>query len=51
MLGCVVRELWQKKPLLVRRKIPEYNEGWFSTQELDTILQKVGAHSRIQIYM
>lgn len=33
-------ELWQKKPLLVRRHIRNYNDGWFSTQELDKILEK-----------
>ncbi|KAH3856909.1 hypothetical protein DPMN_099504 [Dreissena polymorpha] len=31
-------ELWEKKPLLVRRHIRNYNKGWFSTEELDRIL-------------
>lgn len=35
------RELWEKKPLLVKRHIPNYNDGWFSTAELDRILRKV----------
>lgn len=35
-----LRELWQKKPLLVRRHISHYNDGWFSTEELDRILEK-----------
>ncbi|XP_052768522.1 ribosomal oxygenase 1-like isoform X2 [Mya arenaria] len=33
-------QLWQKKPLLVRRRIHDYNDGWFSTQELDRILKE-----------
>ncbi|WAR18247.1 RIOX1-like protein [Mya arenaria] len=33
-------KLWQKKPLLVRRRIHDYNDGWFSTQELDRILKE-----------
>ena len=32
--------LWEKKPLLVKRKSPDYNAGWFSTSELDLILRK-----------
>ncbi|KAL5008323.1 hypothetical protein ScPMuIL_013904 [Solemya velum] len=34
------KELWEKKPLLVKRHIPNYNDGWFSTAELDRILRK-----------
>lgn len=33
-------KLWERKPLLVKRKCPEYNAGWFSTGELDSILRK-----------
>ncbi|XP_013379273.1 ribosomal oxygenase 1 [Lingula anatina] len=33
-------ELWEKKPLLVKRHMPCYNDGWFSTEELDKILRK-----------
>lgn len=33
-------KLWEKKPLLVKRKCPDYNAGWFSTSELDLILRK-----------
>jgi len=33
-------KLWEKKPLLVKRKCPGYNAGWFSTSELDLILRK-----------
>lgn len=33
-------QMWERKPLVVRRHIPEYNEGWFSTAELDQILRK-----------
>ncbi|ELT93889.1 hypothetical protein CAPTEDRAFT_153587 [Capitella teleta] len=36
-------ELWEKKPLMVKRRNPNYNNGWFSTQELDRILREVGA--------
>lgn len=33
------REIWEKKPLLVRRHNAGYNDGWFSTSELDQILR------------
>jgi len=33
-------KLWEKKPLMVRRKCADYNAGWFSTSELDLILRK-----------
>ncbi|XP_031573036.1 ribosomal oxygenase 1-like [Actinia tenebrosa] len=33
-------ELWERKPLLIKRHQPAYNEGWFSTAELDEILRK-----------
>jgi len=33
-------KLWEKKPLLVKRKCPEFNAGWFSTSELDLILRR-----------
>ncbi|CAD5123363.1 DgyrCDS11720 [Dimorphilus gyrociliatus] len=33
-------ELWEKKPLLVKRHIPSYNDGWFSSGELDRILRE-----------
>lgn len=33
-------QMWERKPLVVRRHIPTYNEGWFSTEELDQILRK-----------
>lgn len=33
-------KLWEKKPLLVKRKNDKYNNGWFSTSELDLILRK-----------
>ena len=35
------RELWEQKPLLVRRHRPDYNQGWFSTTEMDRILRQV----------
>lgn len=34
------RELWEKKPLLVKRHMRQYNDGWFSTAELDRILRE-----------
>ena len=34
-------ELFERKPLLVKRHMPNYNDGWFSTAELDDILKKV----------
>uniref|UniRef100_A0A0B7A3G8 Bifunctional lysine-specific demethylase and histidyl-hydroxylase n=1 Tax=Arion vulgaris TaxID=1028688 RepID=A0A0B7A3G8_9EUPU len=33
-------ELWEKKPLLVKRHTPDYNRGWFSTSEFDRILRQ-----------
>ncbi|XP_022332243.2 ribosomal oxygenase 1-like [Crassostrea virginica] len=34
------RELWERKPLLVQRHMALYNDGWFSTAELDKILRE-----------
>jgi len=31
---------WEKKPMLVRRQDPVYNEAWFSCKEFDTILRQ-----------
>ncbi|GAB1601475.1 ribosomal oxygenase 1-like isoform X2 [Argonauta hians] len=33
-------QMWERKPLVVRRHISDYNSGWFSTKELDAILRK-----------
>ncbi|GFO22987.1 bifunctional lysine-specific demethylase and histidyl-hydroxylase no66-like, partial [Plakobranchus ocellatus] len=33
-------ELWERKPLLVKRHTPDYNRGWFSTAEFDKILRQ-----------
>ncbi|CAH1264292.1 RIOX1 [Branchiostoma lanceolatum] len=33
-------ELWEKKPLLVKRHLESYNDGWFSTEDLTKILHK-----------
>ncbi len=41
MFICTCSELFEKKPLLVKRHMPSYNDGWFSTAELDTILREV----------
>ena len=35
------RNLWEQRPLLLRRHKPQYNDGWFSTKEFDRILRKV----------
>lgn len=47
-------ELWEKKPLLVKRHIPEYNDGWFSSAELDRILREeriiFGEHIDVTTY-
>jgi len=39
MLLC--RDIWEKKPLLIRRRNSQHNDGWFSTKELDRILHEV----------
>lgn len=33
-------EVWEKKPLLLRRHKKWYNDGWFSSEELDRILRE-----------
>ncbi|XP_036363178.1 ribosomal oxygenase 1 isoform X2 [Octopus sinensis] len=33
-------QMWERKPLVVRRHISDYYNGWFSTEELDSILRK-----------
>ncbi len=48
MLFCVImilffRDVWEKKPLLIKRRQPAYNGGWFSTKELDCILREVSS--------
>lgn len=39
-------EVWQKKPLFIKRRQPLYNKIWFSTSELDHILKSVGVFSK-----
>ncbi|ESN91945.1 hypothetical protein HELRODRAFT_116230 [Helobdella robusta] len=34
------RDIWEKKPLLVRRHNPDYNKALFSTSEFDKILRE-----------
>jgi len=34
-------DIWEKKPLLIRRHGSQHNDGWFSTKELDRILREV----------
>jgi len=33
-------DVWQKKPLFIKRRQPHYNNHWFSTKEFDNILRK-----------
>lgn len=33
--------IWEQRPLFLSRHKPRYNEGWFSTKELDRILREV----------
>jgi len=40
-LALLYRDIWEKKPLLVRRHNSQHNDGWFSTKELDRILHQV----------
>lgn len=44
------RELWEKKPLLVQRHLSNYNDGWFSTEELDKILENVSIIATRRMY-
>ena len=44
MFMCIFRDLWEKKPLLLKRHIPDYNKGFFSTSEFDKILRQVMLH-------
>ena len=41
LLCCSSRELWERKPLLLKRHRPYYNDGIFSSAELDQILREV----------
>ncbi|XP_025103445.1 ribosomal oxygenase 1-like [Pomacea canaliculata] len=43
------RELWEKKPLLVKRHTPDYNSAWFSTKELDRILRQENIHFGVNL--
>ncbi|KAL9952077.1 hypothetical protein ACROYT_G039281 [Oculina patagonica] len=38
--GKFFSDLWEQKPLLIKRHHLTYNDGWFSTKELDDILRK-----------
>jgi hypothetical protein len=49
---CVLilhRELWEQKPLLVRRHQSQYYSSIFSTKELDRILREVRCHNLTQL--
>jgi len=39
VLAC--RDIWEKKPLLIRRRSSKHNDAWFSTDELHRILCQV----------
>jgi hypothetical protein len=43
------RELWEQKPLLVRRHQSQYYSSIFSTKELDRILREVRCHNLTQL--
>ena len=43
-------DLWEQKPLLIKRHQTEFNEGWFSTKELDDILRQVTTRLIIMPY-
>ncbi|CAG2193440.1 NO66 [Mytilus edulis] len=43
------KELWERKPLLVRRHLENYNDGWFSTAELDKILRQENIHFGVNL--
>jgi len=38
--GKFFSDLWEQKPLLIKRHQATYNDGWFSTKELDNILRQ-----------
>jgi hypothetical protein len=35
------REVWEQRPMVLQRHNSDYNDGWFSTQQLDSILRQV----------
>ena len=37
------RELWEKKPLLIKRHNSKYNEEWFSSKDFSDILKNVSS--------
>ena len=37
-----LRELWEAKPLLIKRHNTKYNVGWFSSEEFSNIIRDVG---------
>lgn len=43
------KELWERKPLLVRRHLASYNDGWFSTAEFDKILRQENIHFGVNV--
>lgn len=34
-------DIWEKRPVLLKRRCPSYNDGWFNSKALDTILEQV----------
>jgi len=38
--GKFFSDVWEQKPLLIKRHHLTYNDGWFSTNEMDDILRK-----------
>lgn len=37
-------KIWEQRPLFLSRHKPLYNDGWFSTKQLDGILREVQSH-------
>ena len=42
-----VSDVWETKPLLINRHDSSYNEGWFSTKDMDRILREVTCWDKI----
>ena len=34
-------EVWEQKPMALPRSCHHYNDGWFSSEEMDKILREV----------
>ncbi|XP_064623447.1 ribosomal oxygenase 1-like [Lineus longissimus] len=43
------KDLWEQKPLIVKRHKADYNEGWFSTAEFDRIMRENALHFGVNL--